>query len=245
MPDPDAEFDRYAEDYDAALAQGLSVSGESKDYFAQGRIAFLAACLRRLPDRVSSPAVLDFGCGTGSATPFLQNLLSARTVLGVDVSARSLSVARRTFGSDTVQFSAPKEATPHAALDLAFCNGVFHHIPVEARAEAISYLFHSLRPGGLFAFWENNPWNPGTRLVMDRCPFDGDAVTLAPPEAERLLRAGGFQPLRTDFLFLFPRALRRLRPLELPLSRLPLGAQYQVLCRKPLDNPFSCPVYFP
>ena len=32
----DNDFDAYAEDYDAVLAQGLSVSGEDKDYFAQG-----------------------------------------------------------------------------------------------------------------------------------------------------------------------------------------------------------------
>ena len=38
-------FDVYAEDYDAALSQGLSVSGEDKDYFAQGRIAWLARSL--------------------------------------------------------------------------------------------------------------------------------------------------------------------------------------------------------
>ena len=29
-------FDAYVEDYDAALAQGLSISGEDKNYFAQG-----------------------------------------------------------------------------------------------------------------------------------------------------------------------------------------------------------------
>ena len=32
-------FDKYADDYDAALAEGLSVSGEDKDYFARGRVA--------------------------------------------------------------------------------------------------------------------------------------------------------------------------------------------------------------
>jgi hypothetical protein len=32
-------FDEYADGYDAALTQGLSVSGEDKHYFARGRIA--------------------------------------------------------------------------------------------------------------------------------------------------------------------------------------------------------------
>ena len=30
-------FDLYADDYDVALARGISVSGEKKDYFAQRR----------------------------------------------------------------------------------------------------------------------------------------------------------------------------------------------------------------
>jgi hypothetical protein len=34
----DKIFDAYAEDYDVALARGISVSGERKDYFAQRRI---------------------------------------------------------------------------------------------------------------------------------------------------------------------------------------------------------------
>ncbi len=227
----EAEFDRYAEDYDAALAQGLSVSGEDKNFFARGRIAFLAACLARLPYEAPR-AVLDFGCGTGSATPFLLDLLRAESVLGVDVSAASLSVARRDFGDARARFLPPGEAPPSADRDLAHCNGVFHHIPPAERPAAVRYVAESLRPGGLFAFWENNPWNPGTRYVMDRCPFDGDAVTLTPPEAQALLQSGGLEIVRTDFLFLFPRLLRALRPVEPWVSRLPLGAQYQVLCRK-------------
>jgi hypothetical protein len=94
-------------------------------------------------------------------------------------------------------------------------------------------VYKSLRPGGLFAFFENNPWNPGTRYTMSRNPFDSDAVMLSPPEARGLLKSGGFETLRTETLFYFPRALGFLRPLEPALARLPLGGQYLVLCRKP------------
>jgi hypothetical protein len=52
----------------------------------------------------------------------------------------------------------------------------------------------------------------------------------------RLVQAGGFEILRTDFLFIFPNALRRLRRIEPWLSGVPLGAQFQVLCRKPLGS---------
>jgi SAM-dependent methyltransferase len=127
------------------------------------------------------------------------------------------------------------EYQPRAAVDLAFCNGVFHHIPPKDRAEAVRYVSGCLRPGGLFSFWENNPWNPGTRYVMSRIPFDRDAMTLTPPEARRLLREGGFEIIRTHFLFIFPRFLRCCRFIEPLVAGCPFGAQFQVLARKPSE----------
>ncbi|MCW3097751.1 MAG: trans-aconitate 2-methyltransferase [Chthonomonadaceae bacterium] len=226
-----AEFDSYADDYDGALQQGLSVSGESKEYFAQGRVTWLAASLRRLG--VQPRKVMDFGCGTGASTPYLLDTIGAESVLGVDVSKSLLRVAERTFGSERARFAAISDYTSEDEIDLVFCNGVFHHIPPPERAEAIAFIMRALRPGGLFAFWENNPWNPGTRYIMSKIPFDRDAITLTPPEARRLVQTGGMEVLRTDFLFLFPNALKSLRGLEPLVASLPLGAQYQILCRKP------------
>jgi len=226
-----AEFDGYASHYDDDLAQGISVSGEDKMYFARGRIAWMAHCIRRLNEHPCS--ALDFGCGTGSAIPFLFDLIRVKHVVGVDVSSQSLDVAKQLDRSGRAQFLLFNEYHPGEHVDLAFCNGVFHHIPPDKRAAALAYVYRSLRPGGLFAFWENNPWNPGARYVMSRIPFDRDAITLTPIEAGRLLRGGGFDVLQTDFAFIFPRALSWLRGLEPLVSRLPLGAQYQVLCRKP------------
>jgi len=126
-----------------------------------------------------------------------------------------------------------KNHQPAADFDLAFCNGVFHHIPLSERADAVNHVLRSLKPGGIFALWENNPWNPGTRYVMSKIPFDRDAITLAPPNARKLLHDGGFEILQTDFQFFFPRPLCWFRGLEPLLAKIPLGAQYQVLARKP------------
>jgi len=223
-------FDEYASDYDSALAQGISVSGESKDYFAQGRVEWLESQLNRIDFHPSS--VLDFGCGVGTNTPFLLQLPNVTSVLGVDLSASSLDIARRAASDGRAAFSTLDQFKPQGNHDLVFTNGVFHHIPPPERADAVDYIRRALRPGGLFAFWENNPWNPGTRYVMSRIPFDRDAITLSAPEAQRLVRAAGFRVLRTDFLFIFPKAFAPLRRLEPLVSRLPFGAQYQVLCVK-------------
>ena len=190
---------------------------------------------RRLPREINHSAgnILDFGCGTGSATPHLLKLPGAKSILGVEVSAQSIRVADRLHGSPTVRFELSSGYKPSGNLDLAFCNGVFHHIPLSERPGAVKYVLESLRPGGLFSLWENNPWNPGTRYVMSRIPFDKDAITLPFPETKSLLRSTGFEVVQTDFLFIFPRSLRFLRPLENLVTSLPLGAQYQVLARKP------------
>jgi SAM-dependent methyltransferase len=229
-PRPDHEFDAYARDYDAALARGLSATGEDKDYFARARVEWVARRLRELRHGAVR-AVLDFGCGTGSATPWIRAALAPARVHGVDVSARSLDEARARYGTADVTFAPLSASAPDGGFDLAFCNGVFHHIPVDERLEAARWVRRALEPSGWFALWENNPWNPGTRYVMSRVSFDRDAITLTPPETRRLLREAGFAVVRTDFLFVFPRALSALRALEPRLSALPLGGQYLVLAR--------------
>lgn len=230
-PGAESEFDPYAEHYGHALAQGISVSGETKEYFGRARVAWLR---RRLAVRGELPrCVMDFGCGTGCAIPFFLELMAPARLLGVDISRRSLEVAAREHGDPRATFHLYPRVTFDGTVDVAFCNGVFHHIPPAERAAAIAYVRNSLRPGGLFAFCENNPWNPGTQLVMSRIAFDRDAVKVSIPQARRLLEAGGFEVLSVDTLFYFPAALRFLRGLEPALAALPLGAQYMMLARRP------------
>lgn len=222
----DAGFDHYAADYDAALAAGLRATGESRAYFAERRVQWLGERVRGA-GRVPPDRVLDFGCGDGDAAPLLRDILGAREVVGVDVS--TAMVARASARHPWARFTTTDALPTMGAFDLVHVNGVFHHIPVADRGNAAAAIHRALRPGGILAFWENHPWNPGTRWVMRRIEFDRDAILLSPPEARRLLERAGFQLLRTDHLFIFPASLRALRPLERALARLPIGGQYQVL----------------
>jgi SAM-dependent methyltransferase len=225
-----AAFDACAWSYDAALNRGISVSGESKEYFIRRRVEWLASRLRQQAWRPRH--VLDYGCGTGASAHELLGRLRAASVTGVDVSSESIDVARCHFARNNVQFRTLDEWQPAGEHDLAYCNGVFHHIEPDYRGAALARISRALSAGGYFAFWENNPWNPGTRFVMRRIPFDRDAQTLSAGHARKLLDDAGFDIIGTDFLFLFPRALSVLRPLEPRLTRVPAGAQYMVLCRK-------------
>lgn len=227
----DAQFDVHADTYDDDLNRALAVSGEDKDYFANGRVGWMARRIAELRERPSR--ILDYGCGIGDTSPLLQKAFSATRVVGVDISARSIEVAARSNGTAVCQFMIFADFIEQESIDLAYCNGVFHHIPVDMRDAAVEYVYRRLVPGGWFAFWENNPWSPATRYVMSQCVFDRDAIMIPPPQAGTLLRKQGFEILRTDYRFFFPRFLGGLRFLEDHFARIPLGAQYLVLCRKP------------
>lgn len=231
---PASEFDDYANSYESALQKGLDVSGESSEYFAIGRVKWVR---RRLETLLGHPpelkSVLDFGCGTGNSVAFLLNELKAEHVTGIDTSEQSLVRARERYPSDKTEFAVSGDQYPCEAFDLAFCNGVFHHIPVLMRPGVVGKIYRSIKPGGWFALWENNPWNPGTRLVMSRIPFDRDAITLTIPESKQMLREAGFNIAKVDTCFYFPNFLKTFRLIEPSLSWLPLGAQYLVLARKP------------
>ena len=140
------QFSAWAEQYDDALHRGLSLSGERKEYFARGRIRWLKS---QLDARHFYPkSILDFGCGTGTSTPLLQEMFEAQEVLGVDVSDRSLEVARERNPGRGVVYENSLDREPAPRFDLAFCNGVFHHIPPAQRSQALSYIWQSLVPGG-------------------------------------------------------------------------------------------------
>jgi SAM-dependent methyltransferase len=230
MKDAGDLFDQYAAAYEQALSAAIAPSGEGREYFAAGRVAWLKRCLDQIQE--SPRTILDFGCGDGSTTPVLLRELKAGKAVGVDVSEKSLEIARKRHASEQLRYESMDEFREWEQIDLAYCNGVFHHIPPAKRAEAISLVCRALARGGLFSFWENSPWSPATRYVMSRCEFDRDAILLSQPQACRLLQTSGFTVLRTDFRFIFPRALRALRKIEDLVYHLPLGTQYQILCRK-------------
>ncbi|MCB1208387.1 MAG: methyltransferase domain-containing protein [Verrucomicrobiales bacterium] len=231
----EAEFDSHAAAYDAELMRGLAVTGESKDYFAEGRVRWLSGRLRLLG--ISPKDCLDFGCGTGGGRRWLMEGLGLAHYVGYDPSAASLEIAAgESVGLTNVAWTDEVEKLPVGELDLAFCNGVFHHIPPTEREAAVGAIWKALRPGGLFALWENNRWNPIVHWMMSRVPFDKDAQMLFPHQARQLLANTGFQVVLTEYFFIFPALLKALRPLEAAFCKLPLGGQYMVLVRKPEDS---------
>lgn len=219
------------EDYAEMLQQGIGLSGEDQRYFIEGRLRDLC---RHLPPHLRPLKVLDFGCGSGLTSTYLSGLFPEAEIVGIDVPARIIDYARQKYASSKIRFQTVDQFQGDASFDLAYCNGVFHHIPPGQRHQAASLVYRALSPRGCFALFENNPLNPGTRMVMKRIPFDRDAITLKPWEAVALLRKSGFDPiLPLRSLFYFPRPLAFLRFSESWLASLPLGAQYYAIGVRP------------
>ncbi len=232
--DPDT-FDLIADDYERLCSEGLALSGEGKDYFARGRVEFLRAWWRDL-GRPAPRLIVDLGCGVGDVAPALAEAFPGARVLGVDTSVRAIGVATSRFAGGRVSFGVaggPEHRAARQEADVVHVNGVVHHVPPPARDAFAASVGELLRPGAVAAVFENNPWNPATRYVMARLPFDRDAVPVTPGELRRHLTRVGLRPVATRFLFYFPRALRRLRFLEPWLGGLPLGAQYAALFEAP------------
>jgi SAM-dependent methyltransferase len=225
------EFDHLADNYEQNISPWMRITGESIEFYAQSRIKWVA---KELKKRDCMPhGILDFGCGVGLATPFLlEEFGSDCTVIGVDVSLDSLKVATSNYASRNVSFQSLDSYVPNQQVDLIYCNGVFHHIPLNERGRAIQFIHDSLRPGGFFALWENNPWNPIVKYNMSHAEIDRNAIPIIPPNAKNNVLTSGFELLMLRYCFVFPKFLKFLRFLEAPLSQIPIGAQYVLLSRK-------------
>lgn len=225
-----AEFDASARNYEALFRPWLKIAGASREYFAQSRLSWLSSLLHE--QQIAPKRVMDFGCGTGMSLSLLANIFDAEEVIGLDTSEESLAVARESIGNQPVRLATPRQYLPQQDLDLVFCNGVFHHVPVAEQRSVVNYIYRCLRSGGLFAMWENNPWNPIHLFAMKHSEIDKNAVPLTPPESRQLVTSERFQLIRTDYRFFFPGYVTWLHPLEKWLVKMPVGAQYQILARK-------------
>ena len=231
--EPHKPFDTRAPDYQSQLARGLRLSGESKEYFARARLSHLRA-FWAAAGRPEPATVIDYGCGVGDVTVLLAEAFPNARVLGVDPSKRFVEQARASLASDRVDFLqlegyARIAAGPAALVHL---NGVVHHVPQQERPEFFRALHACVAPGGVVALFDNNPWNPGTHLVMRRIPFDRGVLPVPAGRVVRHLEAARLRLLHKSYLFYFPAALHFLRSLEPGLESLPLGAQYALYAER-------------
>lgn len=224
------DFDNYAEDYEKILANGLKYFGEDNSYFAEVKIQIL---LNNLTD--SPGTILEYGCGIGRNFPYFIKYFPDTDLYGCDISVKSIEIASKLYPS--VNFFKSEKYVDDKYInkfDLVFITNVLHHIIPEKRKKVLDKVRDMLKPNGLLIIFEHNPFNPLTRYVVKKCPFDFDTILLSSRELKKLIKLTGFVKLRSGYIIFFPSFLKIFRLFEKYMTQIPLGGQYYVVSRKSL-----------
>lgn len=133
-------FDRYAETFNATLTDNLAYRGP--DLMREG--------LRAIATASRQFDILDLGCGTGLCAPKVADY--ARSLIGVDLSAKMLEQARRLGGYDQLvkQEICAYMNTTSASFDIILAaDTVIYFGDLRAVLAAAT---NALRPGGYLVF---------------------------------------------------------------------------------------------
>ena len=227
-----AEFDLVADQYMAQHTANIAITGEAPDYFAQYKIADVAAYVEA--HRQPARNILDFGCGIGNSIGHFRTFFPSSSIVCADVSARSIQIAQERFpGSERYELVEAAVPVASASQDIVFSACVFHHIPSDEHGHWLAELRRVTRPGGLLIIYEHNPLNPLTVNAVNTCPFDVNAKLIKGRKLRQQAAAAGWSHPRIRYKVFFPAVLRTLRPLEKRLEWLALGAQYRLVARCP------------
>ena len=221
------DFDHHADTYREDVENAISWSGKDVDYFAEGKANLLVALAQR---RLGDPAklrALDVGCGVGVTDRFLAGQFGR--LHGVDIASDAVERARK--ANPEVHYESYDGGAlpmPDGAVDIAFTICVMHHVPPADWPLFAAEMRRVVRPGGLVAVFEHNPFNPLTRVSVSRCPFDEDVTLLRAGTTTRLLDEAGLTPVERRYFYFLPVRDVAASRVERALRRVPLGAQYFV-----------------
>ena len=152
-----------------------------------------------LPELQPGMRLLDVGCGPGSITRGLAEIVAPGQVIGLDMSSETLDAARRDAaarGLENLRYeigSVYELPFPDASFDAAYAHQVFQHL--REREVALREMLRVLRPGGLIAvrdvdwgtvaYWPRDPWIDRFIEVHERTWYQNGGQ----PQMGRQLRA--------------------------------------------------------
>jgi SAM-dependent methyltransferase len=217
-------FDEYDRSYGAVVQDSISFSGLKHDFFLQAKADLMREKIAahfgaRKPDG------LDLGCGVGAFHPYVRQHFAR--YCGIDVSEKSIEQAKAARSDvDYTAHDGARIPYPDRTFDFVSTICVMHHVPPGEWLAFMREMRRVTRPGGLVCVIEHNPWNPLTRLAVNRCEFDRDAVLLRAGKTEQLMEAAGLQNAATDYFLFLPFRAAVAQAVERRVRWLPFGAQY-------------------
>ena len=225
------EFDRFSASYDELLRDPIRdrFADSTSPFFHLRKRDLIRNFLRQRGISSRSLSYLDFGCGRGELLSLLRNDFAR--VAGCDLSRGMLSSAD---AADIRAQDLPNRIPfTDAEFDFVTAVCVYHHLALDARLAVTQEIFRVLKPGGIFAMVEHNPYNPVTRYIVSRAPIDVGAVLLKAREARQWMSQSWLTPVSTQYFLYLPEMIyRRVGSLERLMSKLPLGGQYVVFAKK-------------
>ena len=226
------EFDRYSDSYDELLKDPI------RDYFSSNQTAFfhtrkrdvICEYFRHRGLDTRKMCYLDLGCGKGDLLRALRSDFGQ--IAGCDPSQSMLASVKE--AETQLQRDEDKIPFPDDQFDFITAAAVYHHVVPQKRAILAREARRVLKPGGVFAIIEHNPFNPVTRLIVSRTPVDEGAILLKPAEAAQLMLGAGLEVDGLYYFLYFPKPLyeRGGKLVEKVLTKVPLGGQYVVFGNK-------------
>ena len=227
------EFDRFSGTYEELLKDPIRdrFMGPGPQFFHLRKRDLIREYFSSHGIDTRGLRYLDVGCGKGELLSLLRD--DFHQVAGCDPSSAMLG--SRQDVETRVQDDPGQIPFADAAFDFVTAVCVYHHVPPSSRLMLTREAYRVVKPGGVFAIVEHNPYNPVTRLIVSRTPVDADAVLLRPSEARECMRLGGFACSSPRYFLYFPEPLYRRGGdrLERLLRSVPLGGQYAIFGTKP------------
>ncbi len=186
--------------------------------------------IKLVPELVAQEcSILDFGCGDGFLTNFMQNTFFKAHVVGIDSNKSLVEKAAIEFPTITFQHVQDKKL-PFAdnSFDLIYAVDVFHHLHTSDHVFYVSELMRVLKHGGRFILFEVNPYNLFAYIQFKKNPLEKNSMLLMPTYASQLFSSYTCSSI-VKYYF-----LSQLLPLRLKeyMWHLPFGSVYSVLVHK-------------
>lgn len=157
--------------YDTVIGLTLNERAVKQQLIAQARIA-------------SGMTVVDLGCGTGTLALMIKRTQPASYVIGVDVDAKILGIARRKIDASGLEIELREGLVQDVGLapgsvDRVLTSLVLHHLTTEEKLSALRALHAALKPGGELHVLDFGPPHNALMSLVTRPLrlFDGHART--------------------------------------------------------------------
>lgn len=214
------DFDKYSKNYEYEVNRSISFVKNKHDFFTEQKYKLLK---KKLDSK--NLKILDIGCGIGGVHRFFAK--DNISLTGIDVSHQSLQVAKKNFPKNQyLNYDGKKIPFSDNTFDFIFTINVLHHVPVDCWKNFMLESYRVLKLQGKMLVIEHNPFNPLTRVVVNNCEFDKDAVLLTHFKTQQLFHSAGYKNVRSEYFLFFPFSNSLSDYITNKLSWFPLGAQY-------------------